>query len=155
MDGLIWLFLLGPFCLVGGLVLANFRRKDKGEPRKRVGVLAVLMILIWSACIFFTPFGAFCVNVGAWMVDTAKSGGGSAVFGVAVITLCSASLALVVFGVARDIWKDGVPDRPTFIAAMLAWIVAGIAFGVVYGPIQYDAVTVEVMKATVSKWSLQ
>jgi MFS family permease len=151
---MIWLFVIGPFCLAAGLVLARFRRKDKGkgEPRKKVAVFATALILVFSLCMFWTPIAGACVNLGAWMVDTAKSGGVSTVFGYAVIALTSFALGLLVVGVIRDIAKDGVADRPTFIAAAVVWAVAAIAFGVVFGPTEYDRVTVDVMKATVNTW---
>lgn len=149
---MIWLFIIGPFSLACGVVMARFRRKDKGEPRKKVAVLATLLILVFSLCMFWTPLAGACVNLGAWMVETAQRGGAETVFGYAVIALTSFSFGFVVLGVFRDIAKDGVADRPTFYAAAVAWAVAGIAFGVVFGPTEYDHVTVQVMQATVASW---
>lgn len=149
---MIWLFIIGPFCLASGLILFRFRRKDKGEPRKKVAVFAIAMVLVFSLCMFLTPLAGACVNLGAWMVETARGGGAETVFGYIVIALTSFSFGFVVLGVVRDITKDGVADRPTFYASAIAWAVAGIAFGVVFGPTEYDHVTVQVMQATVANW---
>lgn len=150
---MIWLFIIGPFSLASGYVLFRLRRKDKGEPRKKTAVVAILMVLLFSLCMFLTPLAGACVNIGAWMVETAKGGGAATVFGYTVIALTSFAFGLVLIGVFRDISKDGVADRPTFFASAVAWIVAGVAFGVVFGPVEYDRVTVQVMQETVDKWS--
>jgi MFS family permease len=150
---MIWLYIIGPFCLACGMVLFRFRRKDKGEPRKKTAVLSIVLVLVFSLCMFLTPLAGACVNVGAWMVETARGGGAETVFGYAVIALTSFAVGFVLLGVVRDIAKDGTADRPTFYASAFAWVVAAIAFGVVFGPTEYDQVTVEVMQATVSNWS--
>lgn len=144
---MIWIYLLGPFCLGGGMVLAGFRRKDK-EPRKKVAVISVAMILLFSLCMFLTPLGAFAVNIGAWLVSTASGGGWKTVIGTTIVMLILFALGFLVFGVVRDIAKDGMPDRPTYVACMLFWLVAGLALGAAAGPVAYDQFTAEVMRAT-------
>lgn len=144
---MIWIYIVGPFALGGGLVLAGFRRKDR-EPRKKIATVSVAMILLFSLCMFLTPLGAIAVNIGAWLVSTASGGGWKTLTGTIIIMLICFALGFLLFGVIRDIAKDGMPDRPTYVACMLMWIVAGLAIGVIGGPIAYDEFTAEVMRAT-------
>lgn len=144
---MIWIYLVGPFCLGAGVVLAGFRRKDK-NPRKKVATLSVALILVFSLCMFFTPMGAIAVNVGAWMVRTAAGGGWRTVIGTAIVMLICFSLGFMAVGVLRDLIKDGMPDRPTYVACMLLWLVAGLTLGAAAGPVAYDQFTADVMRAT-------
>lgn len=144
---MVWIYVLGPFCLGVGMVLAGFRRKDR-EPRKKVGVISVALILVFSLCMFLTPLGAIAVNIGAWLVRTATGGGWHTVAGTTVVMLICLALGFLLAGVLRDLAKDGVPDRPTYLACMLMWLVAGLALGVVGGPVSYDHFKRDLMKAT-------
>lgn len=144
---MIWIYIVGPFALGGGLVLAGFRRKDR-EPRKKVATISVAMILLFSLCMFLTPMGGIAVNIGAWLVSTASGGGWKTVTGTVIIMLICFAMGFLIFGVFRDLAKDGLPDRPTYIACMTIWLVAGLALGVVGGPIAYDEFTADVMQAT-------
>jgi MFS family permease len=145
---MIWIYVIGPAALGLGMVMAGFRRKDK-EPRKKVAVLSVALILLFSLCMFLTPMGGIAVNIGAWMVSTAQGGGWKTFVGTAIIMLICFACAFLAGGVIRDIAKDACPDRPTYLACMLMWLVVGLAVGIVGGPIAYDEFTAEVMRATV------
>lgn len=144
---MIWIYILGPVCLGIGVVMAGFRRKDR-EPRKKVATISVVMILIFSLCMFLTPMGGIAVNIGAWLVGTASGGGWKTLVGTIIIMLICFACAFLAAGVFRDIAKDGLPDRPTYIACMTIWLVAGLALGVIGGPIAYDEFTADVMQAT-------
>lgn len=144
---MIWIYIVGPAALGFGTVMAGFRRKDK-EPRKKVATISVALILIFSLCMFLTPMGGIAVNIGAWLVSTASGGGWKTLASTAIIMLICFACAFLIGGVIRDIAKDGMPDRPTYVACMVIWLVAGLAVGVVGGPIAYDEFTAEVMRAT-------
>ncbi|MFI9553759.1 hypothetical protein [Nonomuraea endophytica] len=148
---MIWLYIVGAASLGFGWVAAGMRRKDK-KPKKKLAVLAVGLLLLFSVSMFFTPLGGICVNVGAWMITTATAGGVSTLFGTVVVFCTVAAACLLLAGVLRDVAKDGIPDPPTFVACISLWVFAGLATGVIWGPTQYDRFTAEVMRATVESW---
>lgn len=146
---MIWIYVIGPFCLGAGLMVAGFRPKDKAPKKKWAAMIAVSLILIFSLCMFLTPLAGITVNIGEWLVSFSSSGGWKTVVGTVIIGAICFALGCLIFGVVKDIAKDGRPDGPTFVACMVIWIVAGLTFGVVGGgPVAYDEFTAEVMKAT-------
>lgn len=144
-----WIYIVGPFSLGAGLVLAGFRRKDK-EPRKRVALISVALILIFSLCMFLSPLGGVIANIGGWLASTTTGGGWKTLVGTAIVCLIAFGLGFLTLGVIRDISKDSTPDRPTYIACMVIWIVAGLTVGAAGGPAAYDEVKREIERISVS-----
>ncbi|GAB2918950.1 hypothetical protein ACFMQL_20715 [Nonomuraea fastidiosa] len=149
---MITLVLGGGFSFGLGWVFAGIRKKDK-LPGKPLGVLAVCLLLMFSASMFLLPVGRLCVNLGAWLVEMATRGAISTLIGSVVLFLLASAFAFMAGAVVKDIAKDSKPDMPTFVACSILWIFGGIAFGSVWGPLEYDAFTAEVMRQTVESWS--
>ncbi|MEU6789984.1 hypothetical protein ABZ912_63330 [Nonomuraea angiospora] len=142
----------GGFSFGLGLICAGIRKKDK-LPGKPLGVFAVVLLLLFSASMFVLPTGLIFVNCGALLVELAMRGALATLFGSLALFLLAAGFTFLAGAVVKDIAKDAKPDKPTFIACCLLWVFGGIAFGAVWGPVEYDAFTAEVMRATVESWS--
>lgn len=146
---MIWIYIVGPFCLGAGWIIAGFRRKDKAPRKKWTAVLASALMLLFSLCMFLTPLAGIAVNIGSWLVSIASGGGWKTVVGTIIIGAICFAFGALLLGVVKDIAKDGKPDGPTYVACAVIWIVAGLTFGVVNGgPVAYDEFTAEVMRAT-------
>lgn len=149
---MIALVLGGGFSFGLGWVFAGIRKKDK-LPGKPLGVIAVLLLVLFSASMFLLPTGRLFVNVGALLVEMATRGSIATLVGSVVLFLLAAAFAFLAGAVVKDIAKDTKPDMPTFVACSVLWIFGGIAFGSVWGPVAYDEFTVEVMRQAVENWS--
>ena len=149
---MITLVLGGGFSFGLGWVFAGIRKKDK-LPGKPLGVIAVLLLLAFSASMFLLPTGRLFVNVGAWLVEMATQGAIATLVGSVVLFLLASAFAFLAGAVVKDIAKDAKPDMPTFVACSLLWIFGGIAFGSVWGPVQYDEFTAELMRQAMENWS--
>ncbi|MEV6154881.1 hypothetical protein AB0L53_31530 [Nonomuraea sp. NPDC052129] len=149
---MIALVLGGGFSFGLGWVFAGIRKKDK-LPGKPLGVIAVLLLLLFSASMFLLPTGRLFVNAGALLVEMATRGAIATLVGSVVLFLLAAAFAFMAGAVVKDISKDAKPDMPTFVACSLLWIFGGIAFGSVWGPVQYDEFTAELMRQAVENWS--
>jgi hypothetical protein len=141
----------GGACFGLGLVFAGFRKKDP-LPGKPMGVLAVVLLLGFSASMFLLPTGRLFVNFGAWLVEMAARGELATFFGSVALFLVVAAAFALAAAVVKDIAKDAKPDRPTFVACCILWIFAGIAFGAIGGPVEYDRFTADVMRQAVESW---
>ncbi|SDL76351.1 hypothetical protein SAMN05421874_128136 [Nonomuraea maritima] len=149
---MIGLVLGGGFSFGLGWVFAGIRKKDK-LPGKPLGVLAVLLLLVFSASMFLLPTGYLFVNFGAWLVEMAARGSMATLFGSVVLFLLAAAFSFLAGAVVKDIAKDAKPDMPTFVACSVLWIFGGIAYGSVWGPVEYAEFTAEVMRQAVENWS--
>ncbi|TMR99479.1 hypothetical protein [Nonomuraea basaltis] len=148
---MIWFVMSGGACLGLGGVFAGFRKKDK-LPEKAMGVFASLLLLAFSASMFLLPVGRMFVNFGAWLVELATAGSVKTVLGSVTLFMVTVAFFAMVGAVLKDCLKDSKPDRPTFVACCILWIFAGIAFGALSGPVEYDRFTADVMRETVESW---
>lgn len=119
-----WYNILAAFALGVGLALGRFRRKDKGkgEPRGKLGIIAAIVLLVSGLSGMLTPVGGWSANLGDWL---------SASLVIAALFVVTAA-TFIGTGVVLDL-KDGVPDRRTLLACIIAPQIAMIALGAAFG----------------------
>lgn len=146
----VYLVLAAGMSLGGGLFFAGMRKKDKagGPPKRRGGVLACILLLFFSFCMFLSPLAKFTVWIGAWMRDLASTTSFFGWVGLIAIGFVGFAFVFVLFGVGKDLWKDGKPDGPTFKACALSFILVGLFFGILVGSAEYDKFQHKVQVAT-------
>jgi hypothetical protein len=128
----VYLVLVAGMSLGAGLFLAGKRKKDQA-PQRRGGVAACIALLIFSFCMFLSPLAKFLVWIGAWMRDLASTDSFFGWVGLVAIGLVGFAVVFVLFGVGKDLWRDGKPDGPTFKACALSFILVGLFFGILIG----------------------
>ncbi|MEV0236841.1 hypothetical protein [Nonomuraea sp. NPDC050786] len=120
-----WYNVLAAFFLGAGLALGKFRRKDKSkghQPRTKVAYGAAGALLLAGLFGMLTPVGGWSANLGEWLANSVV---------IAALSVI-ASATMIAVGVGIDL-KDGVPDKRTLLACLIAPQIAMIAFGAIWG----------------------
>ncbi|MCF6467429.1 hypothetical protein FAF44_03240 [Nonomuraea sp. MG754425] len=125
-----WYNVLAAVFLGAGLALGRFRRKDKSknfQPRTKIAYAAAGAMLLGGLCGMLTPIGGWSASLGDWLAE-----------GIVIAAICViAAAAMIVIGVVLD-WQDGIPDKRTLVACIVAPQIAMIALGAIFGASVYD-----------------